>query len=886
MVLLVICTFTFSLTSFSANTSIDLFIGDTVQLQKISEEANIPFSDQTNIQLSNNNVLVLVDSKSLLASRLGESIIIFDNDGELSKITAKVISPVDSIDLETHDLHLLLGEIYDLKYSLQAKENYPKVLPQYLKWTSSNNKIAYVTSQNKLITKSAGTVTLTGTTIDGGLSVAVNVTVDSINAKTIIHDNDYSSKLTVGETRQLTASLDEKDVTESVEWKSLTPNTLTVDEHGLVTAIGEGAGEISTEPSISSKKDTYSFYATSMINDIVLNKSYHAFETINDVTQLRATLTWKDPSKQPLLDGYSFSSSNTSVAAVDAEGYVTAIGKGIALITVTADDNHLKDYCTIEVFSDTRAKPVQYTPANTIKLWTQYDTAVLGEKIALDYLIEPADASIQTAKLKVTNGDDNQIHMIDGQYYFIPTSSGKATIKVQGPDRTTDTVEINVKSPVDRLGLYLENQDPSASINELHIGETLELKTDVLTKGNFLMDDVYPYTLEYSIEDPGIAELEFRSGRIYLKGLGQGITRVTVKTIDDKTIGTLKVRINSTITALKTDRMVTMPQNLWYRPRLDFISKSNLENKEINLYDAVTLEVNNFYLSELVIDEEINYENKIITLYSTHIIDPIVKVNIKEHQERLNRLILLKANAKDGYVLLDQNFIKNRNGESYKFYETSGNKIKGYFPAKANITIIFNGTGRSVNTTLIWTENTKDFSITNFIHPKSLDRLIEDYDLIHLTNHLGIEDKIKYVLYHINHMEYLPEAMDNELYDAIVKVETLNLPINTLKGLNQPISKHDLLYICKALHDYHSIDSEIRTDNIYYDVQDKDTAKIIQLNYMLSAPGDYIALDALVTGQEAITVLQHFYPLQDSNLALETHITNKDIIILLSDFIK
>ena len=126
------------------------------------------------------------------------------------------------------------------------------------------------------------------------------------------------TKLIKGETVQLTASVS------GVTWESKNPEVATVDQNGLVTAVGKGSS------SISATKDGYRGGSLNITVDLpsitITGADANASLVMEGTLQLAA-------SEQ----GVTWESSNPDVATVDQTGKVTAVYAGSAVISAKKD---------------------------------------------------------------------------------------------------------------------------------------------------------------------------------------------------------------------------------------------------------------------------------------------------------------------------------------------------------------------------------------------------------------------------------------------------------------------------------------------------------------------------------------------------------------------
>lgn len=448
-------------------------------------------------------------------------------------------------------------------------------------------------------------------------------------------------------------------MTNYVKWTSNYPELMTVDTNGLVTPLREGTCEITAQSSVNRKKESYTFLIKSMVKEVSLDQSSILFDSPGAEKQLIASLTYKDPAVTPLLDGYYFESSNTTIATVTQDGLVKARGPGIALISVITNDSGKRDTCTVEVLDQAKATSNNYIPVESLELTPYSNYALIGQKTPLSFDLRPTDASDQSLRFDVKNGDISQIQLIDGQYYFIPNERGTTRIKAvaNGGLDVDDEIEIIVESPIASLDLDLDTNEGTNKERKLYIGEQTLVKTDIYTQGRYTAFDVYTNTLEYSIDDPDIAKLEYLNGRYFITALKRGTTTLRIESIEGRHDDFIKIKVASPVKKLFTDREVRLPLNTSYTPRVTYTTTTSAKHKgDLNIDLGLRFEVEEFYFSTDYIDQEIAYENKVIDHFIETPYTETKASTIEKHSTRLNRLMALKDSSVNGYSLVKNNF--------------------------------------------------------------------------------------------------------------------------------------------------------------------------------------------------------------------------------------
>ena len=132
-----------------------------------------------------------------------------------------------------------------------------------------------------------------------------------------------------------------------VTWKSSDESVVTVDEKGKVTAVGNGTATI-TVTSVSGNYTATVAVTVKIpveIEKISIEAEKETLTKIGESTELKVKIEPENADAQKLI----WKSDNEMVAAVDENGKVTAIGNGMAIITVTTEDGKNTASITITV---------------------------------------------------------------------------------------------------------------------------------------------------------------------------------------------------------------------------------------------------------------------------------------------------------------------------------------------------------------------------------------------------------------------------------------------------------------------------------------------------------------------------------------------------------
>ena len=267
--------------------------------------------------------------------------------------TEGVVYKVTEVKLDKDSLSLEVGGTATLTATIMPDN----ATDQNVTWSSDTSGI--VTIAPSTDTKTA-TITATGTgtttikaTVDGkSAECTVTVNAAAIVPVESVSLDKTSLELTEGETAQLNATvLPETATNRNVTWSSNAPGVATVDSSGKVTAVAPGTATITVTTADGGKTATCVVTVTAAtvpVTGVTLSQtqaSLYYNRTPNTLT-LTATVVPDNATNQVV----NWTSSDSTVAAVDQNGVVTALARGTAVITATAaDGSGVSATCTVTV---------------------------------------------------------------------------------------------------------------------------------------------------------------------------------------------------------------------------------------------------------------------------------------------------------------------------------------------------------------------------------------------------------------------------------------------------------------------------------------------------------------------------------------------------------
>ena len=281
---------------------------------------------------SSDESIVTVDSEGILTGvkegTADVTAVLNNNPSVTASCTVEVVTPSYGIRFDPNYGQLNAGETLQLEPELKLPEEEISAEP-VITWKSEDETIATV--ENGLISAVApGSVTITAScgeyTADYYLTVLAPLEEISVDPK--------EGSLNVGETQKLKVSYLPANTTDdkTVTWFSTRSSVATVDDEGLVTAVGSGTAKI--KAAVGNKITTYEVTVKAPLKWIKLNTTTGTMR-LNRTKQLEVIY---EPVNTTDDKTAVWTSSDPQVASVDESGRVTAVSRGKAVIKAKVGD--------------------------------------------------------------------------------------------------------------------------------------------------------------------------------------------------------------------------------------------------------------------------------------------------------------------------------------------------------------------------------------------------------------------------------------------------------------------------------------------------------------------------------------------------------------------
>lgn len=391
-----------------------LAVGQSVKLTASVQPVNA--TDRDLKWLSSNEDIAMVSAGGKVkALSVGEVAITAEAGGVSDLITVKVVAklvPVNGVSINPSSTTLKLGETQLLKAEITPSD----ATNTSVKWASSNDRVVSV--EKGLITGlKPGTATITVTTNDGDKTAECSVTVEddplpiaTLDAENIVFNGaTLRGKLLSAPTSTIHVGFQYSSSVETILFGSQAVEASGVDAEGNFSAdISELEPQTTYYFRTVLKQDGKDYcgevksFTTPHIpvQSVSLDIVERTIHTIGETVQLTATVLPDDAHDKSL----SWSTDDEDVAKVSETGFVTTVGNGTAIITVTTNDQSKTASCTVTV--------------------SQYVTGITLDKSSIDMLTGET-ATVCVSEITPTNA-------VDQTYTWSSSDTDVVTIDTDG----------------------------------------------------------------------------------------------------------------------------------------------------------------------------------------------------------------------------------------------------------------------------------------------------------------------------------------------------------------------------------------------------------------------------------------------------------------------
>ena len=410
--------------------SSELYLGKTLTLKATVSPSDA--TDKTVTWSSDNTAVAKVSSTGVVTPvKPGTAVVtVKTSDGSYTaKCTVEVKRAVTKIALDKTTATVKSDSPLTLKATITPSNATDKTV----KWTTSNKKVATVSSSGVVKGVGKGTATITATS-ENGLKATCKVTVYMVVSS--VELNKSVAEVYAGEKLTLKATVLPADANEpTVTFSSSDKKVATVSSSGVVTGVSAGTAVITVKTKEGAKTAKCTVTVKQHVTSISLDRS-NIKVILGAEHKLNATVSPENATEK----GYTFSSSDENIVSVDENGNIKALSCGTATITVTSKENNKKDTCKVTVI-----KPIE-----DIELITQEITVYNRKSQLIDYKILPEDA---TDREVVFVSSDENVVTVDAKGLVKGISKGTAfiTVKAKNNENIVKMCKVTVLQSADGI---------------------------------------------------------------------------------------------------------------------------------------------------------------------------------------------------------------------------------------------------------------------------------------------------------------------------------------------------------------------------------------------------------------------------------------------------
>lgn len=342
---------------------VESFVLNKTNVTVLGNETNVLAAiigpdDATNkkVEWSSNNkdVVRVTEDGLLIGLKQGTAIVtaVLRDENGVHTATCKVTVPVSlivdvtGISLNKTSLQLTKGTRETLVATILPAD----ATNTSMVWTSSDKSVALVNSNGRVTALSAGTATITVTSVNGGYTASCKVTVieEEVVKVTGVSLDKISMTLERDQTAKLVATVKPSNSkNKKVSWSSSNLDVVEVDENGKLTAIAPGTAIITVTTDEGGYMSTCAITVSKAkvkVTGISLDRTFITLDKGNS-TQLMAGVLPVNANNNKI----NWTSSNSNIVTVDENGKLTAVGFGDVVITATTEEGGYSKKCMVTV---------------------------------------------------------------------------------------------------------------------------------------------------------------------------------------------------------------------------------------------------------------------------------------------------------------------------------------------------------------------------------------------------------------------------------------------------------------------------------------------------------------------------------------------------------
>ena len=429
------------------------------------------------------------------------------------------------------------------KAEYQLTATYNGTYDEPVKWSSSDSSYVKV-DDNGLITalkNTKGDVVVTasltnaaGKTITASCLVVVEPALSSFS----LDPNVTEMSMFVGESTTIKAVIKQAITNAPLSWSCSTANsnifsvsTSSDCKSAIITANGTGTADLVVENTVNKEdRKTIRITVRSAIQSISLKNGEMSVPRYKDGYNMGKNDVSYMPTNATDTD-LIWTSSNTSIATVDDEGYISFINAGVTLITVRPvnNPNGIMASCLLTIIGS----------ADKISFSENDITMNVGETHSVTVDFEPINTTADLTWTPTGDGKDcvtilpyDEARAIAS---FQAKAPGTAYINVTSPQTGTETIKITVKQPSTGIAITPKKLT-------VMTGTVAQLEAKLMPANS-------TDTISWRSYNAGVASVD-ENGQV--KGVKAGTTFIEARAYNGKTAGALEVVEVTVLDGLKS----------------------------------------------------------------------------------------------------------------------------------------------------------------------------------------------------------------------------------------------------------------------------------------------------------------------------------------------
>lgn len=335
-------------------------VGSTLKLKAVVSPEDTTIKDVT--WTSRNPAIATVDENGVVTGKKRGSVTITATAADGSNVTGSiylsVTQPVKSITFTQSSLEAIVGRRTQAKITIQPADATDRTVT----WSSSDESIATVTAGQVTGVKAGECTIIVRSNSDPDVTAEIPVKVSQLVTKIECTNSEADLRLKTGESVELTWKVSPKDATnKGLTFRSLAPKVATVDENGVVRAVGRGVATIvATAKDIGRKQCSIRVNVIQPVTGVEMVRQLY-YVQLGWSTTVRAQVLPRNANNQRV----QWSSVNERIATVRSNGTSTGsvygASEGTTIITAFTEDGgytattqvkvgHFNDAVMIEEF--------------------------------------------------------------------------------------------------------------------------------------------------------------------------------------------------------------------------------------------------------------------------------------------------------------------------------------------------------------------------------------------------------------------------------------------------------------------------------------------------------------------------------------------------------